>query len=240
VSVVPALYRPWLSTWLGGELRGEPEATCDACPRCTAPRPDEQRFTLDVKCCGYLPRLPNYLAGGVLRDGGPGAATLRRRLEARVAVTPLSVGVPPAYAAAWQQVERTTGFGSDPALVCPHFHRGRCRIWAHRDAVCSTWFCRHDAGPAGDRYWKALRALLQGIEVDLSRWAAAEEGLTPSARSMSWGRWRDDPEGLYLAAAARVRALTGPEVRRIGGFGLRTRIREVRAAGRQRARAAAR
>ncbi len=228
--VVPALYEPWLAAFLPGPLRSEPEATCDRCPRCLAPRPDEAPFTLDVKCCGYQPRLPNYLAGAVLRDGGEGAGSLKARVDARVGITPLSVGVPPDYAAAWEHVHRTTGFGSDPALVCPHFHEGRCRIWAHRDAVCSTWFCRFERGAAGEAWWKALRALLQALETDLSRWAATELGLDPSARPMGWGSWQGDPVSFYVATAERVACLDAAEVKRIGGFGLRVRIREARAA----------
>ena len=233
-DVVAGVYAGWLDAWLQGPLRSEPEARCDACPRCASPRPSEVPFTLDTKCCGYQPKLPNYLVGGVLRDGGEGAATLRERIEARVMVTPLSVGVPPAYAAQWSHVERTTGFGSDPGLVCPHFHEGRCRIWAHRDAVCSTWFCRFDRGEAGHAFWLALRSLLQTLATDLSRWAAAELGLDPSARPMGWGDYRGDPEAFYVAAAERVGALSAADVRRVGGFGLRVRIREARAAFRLR------
>lgn len=229
MSVVPSLYEPWLSAWLPEPLRSEPEATCDRCPRCEAPRPDEVPFTLDTKCCGYQPKLPNYLAGAVLRDGGPGAETLRARIDAKVSVTPLAVGVPPAYAAAWDHVHRTTGFGSDPSLACPHLHAGSCRIWAHRDAVCSTWFCRFEDGEPGRARWLAVRALLQALETDLSRWAAVELGLDPSRRPMSWGPYRDDRAALYVAAAERVEGLEAGDVRRIGGFGLRVRIREAKA-----------
>jgi len=230
MSVVPALYVPWLDAFLPGALVTEPGATCDACPRCLAPRPDETPFRLDLKCCGYQPRLPNYLAGAVLGDGGPGAATLRARIDARVGLSPLAVGVPPDYAAAWEHVHRTTGFGTDPDLACPHLHDGRCRIWSHRDAVCSTWFCRFERGEAGKVWWLALRALLQTLETDLSRWAATELGLDPSRRPMGWGSYRDDPEGFFLAAAERVEALDANAVKGIGGFGLRLRIREARAA----------
>ncbi|MCB9675806.1 MAG: hypothetical protein H6737_11850 [Alphaproteobacteria bacterium] len=228
MSTVPSLYVPWLEAALPGPIRGEPEATCDACPMCAAGQP--WRFTVDVKCCGYLPSLPNYLVGRALRDGGPGAATVRARIDGKVAVSPLGVGCPPDYAAAWKTVERTTGFGTDPTLVCPHFDRGRCAIWAHREAVCTTWFCRFDRGDAGEAFWLALRSMLQTLEQGLSRWAVGELGIDPGRRPVSWGRWADDREALFVATAERVEALRWDEVRAIGGFELRVKLREVKRA----------
>ena len=64
MSVVPALYAPWLDAFLPGPLTSEPEATCDACPRCLSPRSDEAPFRLDTKCCGYQPKLVTGPATG--------------------------------------------------------------------------------------------------------------------------------------------------------------------------------
>jgi len=217
---VPAPYSAWLEHALPGPVRGEPLTTCDACPLCTAPVPGEPRFTPDVKCCGYLPRLPNFQVGRALRGGGAGAASVRARIEARVATSPLGLGCPPDYAAAWEHRNRTTGFGSDPDLVCPHFDAGRCTIWAAREAVCTTWFCRPDRGAAGQDFWLALRALLQVVESAASRWALEQLGLDPTRQPVGWGGFLDDREALFLATAEQVDGLDWTTLRARGGFEL--------------------
>ncbi|MEZ4315891.1 MAG: hypothetical protein R3F61_00230 [Myxococcota bacterium] len=221
---IPAIYADWLGEALPGPVRGEARSTCEACPLC------EGRFRVDVKCCGYVPRLPNYLVGRVLRAGGRGAETVRARLDARVSVTPLGLGIPPDYAAAWTLVERTTGFGTDPELVCPHFDDGRCSIWANREAVCTTWFCRLDRGAVGQAFWLELRAFLQLLERVLARHALRQVGIDPSVRPVPWGRFVDDREALFLATADAVAGLSWSEVRELGGFELSVRRRALKAA----------
>lgn len=227
---LPELYARWVREILPGEVRGEPGSTCDDCAMC---RERVAPFRMDVRCCGYLPELPNFTVGRILRDGTPaGKASLRARLDGRIAVGPLGVGVPPAYGAQWAHVERTTGFGSDPELACPHLDGDRCGIWRFREAVCTTWFCRIDGEEAGRAFWLELRATLKELEQALARWAARENGI-PDGRS--WGPWNDDREGWFLTCARSVEGLPWADVRRIGGFGLGVRLRSLREADRLRA-----
>lgn len=223
---LPELYARWMAEALPEPLRGEPRATCEDCAMC---REGVQPFRPDVVCCGYLPELPNFAVGRILRDGGPAAvASVRGRLNAKAAVSPLGMGVPLPYAATWQHVQRTTGFGSEPELICPHFDRGRCLIWRDREAVCTTWFCRIDDGDAGREVWRTVRALLQGVERDLTRWVARENGLPEDGSS--WGAWSTDRERWFMHSAEAVESLSWKQIRALGGFGLGVRLREVKGA----------
>ena len=122
--------------------------------------------------------------------------------------------------------DRNVGFGNDPELACPHLVNRRCTVWASRDAVCATWHCRLDRGADGQVFWLALRAWLQCLERVLARFAA--DAL--AADGWRWGDTTASRERWYLEAAQRVERLSWDEVRRLGGFELRTRTRELRRA----------
>jgi hypothetical protein len=49
---------------------------------------------------------------------------------------------------------------------CPHFveESQGCGIWQVRNAVCSTWFCRHERGAVGQAFWQSVRDLLMAAE----------------------------------------------------------------------------
>jgi hypothetical protein len=138
-------------------------------------------FDPEVKCCVYMPRLPNFLVGRVLADdrpeGAAGLASVEARIHAGVGVTPLGLERPPRYDLLYRNSANAVGRSRE--LRCPHYleEGGRCGIWRHRDALCSTWFCRHQRGQVGSALWAALRDLLAMVEVELARWAALAEGV---------------------------------------------------------------
>ncbi|MCC7134388.1 MAG: hypothetical protein IT352_17155 [Gemmatimonadales bacterium] len=98
-----------------------------------------------------------------------------------MAVTPLGIGRPPLYALTYDAVNEGV-FGRADGLQCPHFEAstGSCGIWLHRNAVCSTWFCRHNRGIAGQEMWSDINRLLRIVERSLSIWAAERLGLASS------------------------------------------------------------
>jgi hypothetical protein len=51
-------------------------------------------------------------------------------------------------------------------LRCPFYIEagGLCGVHRHRDAVCSTWFCKYDRGARGVVMWTAVKQLLKQIE----------------------------------------------------------------------------
>lgn len=123
------------------------------------------------KCCTYVPSLPNFLVGRILRDRSPesaaGRASVEARIEAGVGVTPAGLAQPPVYGLRYRSA--ADAFGRSVALRCPHYlaDTGTCGIWRHREAACATWFCKYDRGAVGLRFWTALRRLLESIERSL-------------------------------------------------------------------------
>jgi hypothetical protein len=142
-------------------------------------------FAPEIKCCTFLPRLPNFIVGRILHDDGADVAEGRASVEARIdsglAVTPLGVGIPAPYALLYGHSE--DAFGRAHALRCPHYlsDGGRCGIWRHREATCATWFCKYVRGKTGEDFWKALFQFLRSIEDDLVKWCIEQVGLEDGA-----------------------------------------------------------
>lgn len=151
-------------------------ATCDRCamvPRGDSNGRNTRAFRADRKCCTFFPNLPNYLVGSLLFDGrdDPALAEGRRRVLERIEAglaDPLGMLTPQWYTALYRRF-RSTSFGKSKTLLCPYFERdrGTCTIWRHRDAVCSTYFCKSTAGKAGKDMWAALRSLLLHVQTTL-------------------------------------------------------------------------
>lgn len=215
--------------------------------------PGGQRFDAAVKCCTYMPELPNYLVGLALQDTSAemeaGCGSLRARIGRAVAVTPLGLLSPRLSVPAYRSLA-AEGFGLARGLKCPHFVDGGCGIWRYRNAVCSTWFCRFEAGARGARFWAALRWTLERIEQSLAWHAALEVGLDARAifalqaatdapervrleelggppdmdRLASWGHWLGREEEFYTRCASVVSRMSWDEVRTVGGPPLRAAL----------------
>jgi hypothetical protein len=215
------------------ELPPERLATCHACAMCTAPVPPAERFRPDTKCCTYQPKLPNFAVGDILRDPG---ALARDRLRARIlvgaGVDPTGVG-PPLH---WELLYARAPFGRTRAMLCPWFVEdgGRCGVWAHREGVCATWFCRHERGDAGEAWWTAVKRYLESVEEDLATWCVLRldpgpaararlgtktappgdlpaddfgEAPTPEEHAARWGRWAGRELAFFEACAELVAGL---------------------------------
>jgi hypothetical protein len=177
-ALLPSLYAQWLGEWLTDPLPRESHATCDRCAMCAhdgQSSTDGSFFNRAIKCCTYLPAIPNFLVGRILTDEGDelahGRATIDQRIAAGIAVTPFGLGIPAPYQLLYRNAEDS--FGRAEGLRCPHYvaEGGRCGIWRHREATCATWFCKHERGATGQVFWAAVRELLHGIERDLARWS---------------------------------------------------------------------
>jgi hypothetical protein len=187
-STLPPLYAGWIGELLDGPLPPEPEATCERCAMLPA---DGRRateglyFHPEVKCCTYVPALPNFLVGRILADDDPalaaGRASVERRIDARAGVSPVGLEPPPVHALLYR-ASGEQAFGRSRALRCPHYLEsagGACGIWRHRNGVCSTWFCKHGRGATGQRFWHGLDQLLALIERELARWCLVRLDLDP-------------------------------------------------------------
>jgi Fe-S-cluster containining protein len=233
---LPPVYERLLPPWFDRDAVVESKATCDACAMCapegTPPSAVSEYFSKSTKCCTYSPRLPGFLVGAVLADDTPemadGRARMRARIASRVVVTPRWVS-PTAKYSVLLDASRRSSFGRSEALLCPFFRDddGGCTIWRHRESVCSSFFCKYDAGADGLAYWRALAGYVGQLEIALTQWAVAEVApeLEPVPRVAGrvsrweledrapdddeyarwWGPWLGREEELYLACYERVR-----------------------------------
>jgi Fe-S-cluster containining protein len=218
-------------------------------------------FEPDIKCCDHMPELPNFLVGRVLLDASDGNASGRASVGARIdageAVTPLGLGVPDSWSAL---ARKSAGaFGHSHALRCPHFveEDSLCGVWAHRESVCSTYFCKHVRGATGESFWMALRELLVTIEHELAHWCVERMGFDdaslerllgrgegsgdvdsgapdmaadPERQRAIWGAWLGRERELYERSARLVEELDWEDVLEIGGRDLGQRVSALRAA----------
>jgi hypothetical protein len=217
----------------------ETRATCNECAMCDkgAGAPVAMAyFKPDMKCCTYFPILPNYLVGALLSDDAPelreGQKRVRARIATRIGVTPYFVA-PPRKQSIMMEASRETGaFGRSRTLLCPYFEpseKGDCTIWRHRDAVCSTFFCKYEAGLRGHQFWSAIKEYLGYVEVGLAMFSA--RGVDPEVTEPKiprlkltrqdledrpptdedyasyWGKWIGREEEFYVACHDFVKAM---------------------------------
>ena len=206
---LPPLHARWLDGMLGAATPPEVDATCGDCVMCKPP-PEGASWAPDVRCCSYLPHLPNFLLGGALADDEAvvGRASVEARIAAGDAISPLGTAWTEAFDVAWK--EHATRFGRDRALRCPDYvdEGGLCGIWKYRNAVCATYFCRVVRDGHGQRFWDAARVVLLTVEHDLARACLRELGVD----ERDWGRWEGRATELYRACFAIVAPLSWPEV----------------------------
>lgn len=189
-SVLPPLYAAWMDELLDGPVPPEEEATCDDCAMVPAQgeRAGDHAFDPSVKCCTYVPDIPNFLVGRILRDrdltAKAGRLSVERRIDDKIAVSPLGLTMPAPYKAVYAHATKHDAFGREPALRCPHYVEGpnhNCGIWMNRTSVCSTWFCKHVRGAVGRDFWTTgVLPLLGAIERALSRHCILEIGCDDS------------------------------------------------------------
>ena len=247
---MPPLYDRWLTAALGEPIEAEPRATCSDCVMTPRPgeRAPERLFDAATKCCTFYPHLWNFNVGGVLAGGeSPAATTILARIAGGAGVSPLGIASPAVYRTIYNQATKSFGsFGRVPQLRCPFYIEvgGMCGIHRHRDAICSTWFCKFDRGVAGRVYWNAVKELVKQIErglrlhciTTLELGASAFEvamttdpfnkpldehdlrrGRDEALHRRTWGRWAGREREFYLACAELVATLEWPDVARLAG-----------------------
>ncbi len=244
---MPAVYRDLLPKWFERQAPDESKATCASCAMCApaeaSPADPGVFFSPDVKCCSYHPTLPNYLVGGILEDQRPelqaGRDRILAKITSRVGVTPRWLAAPARYLLL-HGAARDSSFGRSPVLLCPYYQLegGTCAIWPYREAVCSTFFCKFDAGDNGRVFWDNVKRYFSVFEATLSehviaelgsqdmvdlptnrRWLTREEleDTPPSdADYQTWWRaWEGKEAELYRQAYQLISALSREEVERL-------------------------
>lgn len=254
ISPLPPLYAAWMDEVLPSHIPFETDATCDNC----AMLPDEnaeqndssQYFNPQTKCCTYLPELHNFLAGRILADEdsafAKGRATVEARIKAGIGITPLGIGSSPVYSILYKNSSDV--FGRAGSMRCPHYieEGGLCGIWKNREAVCSTWFCKHTRGATGRNFWMKILQLLLYIEKNISLWCVIQldvgaEALQmllllfnrpdagkPTAKEIDgkhdenlyrirWGKWFGREAEFYKECALLVNCLKWSDIENICG-----------------------
>ena len=246
----------------GAAIPTESDATCDDCAMCAENGDQKQPsgifFDPHVKCCSYVPELPNYLVGRVFSDETTGTeagrASMAKRVETGVGVTPLGLGQPLAFKLMYDRAG-PTAFGQSRTLICPHFvdeGGGRCGIWAHRGVVCATWFCKFVRGATGRDFWADLKGLLAAVEKTLSYWCVLQldvesetlrrlvspsvpmdgpalDGIAnPGVYRALWGAWLGREKEFYKECARLVEALSCHDIVSIGGPEVKLRAQVAR------------
>ncbi len=248
-EMLPAIYGALLPPFFDTVAPEETKATCASCAMCpTAERPAAPGvvfFRPDTKCCTYHPRLPSYLVGAILRDERADMSEGRRRVRARIAsrvgVTPRWLAPPKKYGLLLE-ASREASFGRSRALLCPYYEDegGLCTIWRHREADCSTFFCKYVAGADGRTFWRSLGGYLRLVERRLTELAVGSvapelvepppgpagalsidelEERPPDGYASTWGAWTGREEELYLACYDAVSALGAADLQRAVGAG---------------------
>ncbi len=253
---LPPLYGRWLQELLPGRIPREGRANCPQCVMCdtTTTEAGQGRlsFRPSVKCCSYLPEFPNFLVGRALSLGtdARGVDAMRGRVERGVGATPLGICQSAMFANQYRAA-RGDGFGRVEEWVCPHFlsdDGGQCGVWASRNAVCATYFCKHERGAVGARFWRAVKMLLGSAERVLSQWcleqlqfprdlirelaadlasedrgglAAELTGETARRAAKWWHVWKGREAACYEAAWRLVERLSWTDVAALGGLELR-------------------
>ena len=177
-AALPPLHKAWLAALTGiHNPPSESKATCDDCVMCGGVERSGSRVTFspDVKCCSYVPHLANFLVGHSLL--GEGRESIEARIARRAGVTPLGLGL--SMDDIHRLVKTQSHFGRSSVVVCPHFveQTHGCGIWQTRNAVCSTWFCKHDRGAVSQRFWHAVRDLLIAVEERVADRCLTQGGL---------------------------------------------------------------
>lgn len=182
----PTLYKSLFPDLFALEIPDETKATCTNCAMCASSCGDNgirqdagaepTYFEPNIKCCSFHPTIPNYLVGAILADMSEGSDIgknkIAEKLAQRIGVTPYGVAAPAKYTLLYGQSSEF--FGRSVAMRCPYFideGGGLCSIWKFRDAVCSTYFCKHVSGVDGRRFWMSLKSYLALAEQQLSRFA---------------------------------------------------------------------
>ncbi len=173
---IPEVYSHLLPVFFQAPLPEEALASCSSCAMTRRGSEgggggDFVFFEEGVKCCSYLPTLPNVLVGAILAERRVTFAEGKRRVLASIdkgeGVTRLGVG-PGAVEAADYAARGPAAFGRSTEFLCPYFAQGGCSIWPNRTGVCSTFFCKFSSGAAGYEFWQRLAAYLLHCENTLA------------------------------------------------------------------------
>ena len=168
--IVPGIWRYMLpEDVLYFRVDPEKGSSCFDCPQVK-----EQGFHPSVRCCAFLPRIPNFLLGLALLD--PATEGKVGDFVRNGFVIPEGSQVAPQQMRL--SLEQVSEYPVQPKVICNFLDQAskQCGLYAYRNGVCSTFFCKHDYGADSILFWESLQDLVAQIETALSQWALQEVG----------------------------------------------------------------
>lgn len=244
IEILPLIYKNFLPDFFNNEAPEENLVNCSNCTmikECSSEKENKRpKFNSITKCCTYFPTLPNYLLGGLFYDENPelefGKLKVKNKIEKKTGVNPLSLSRDPVYALLYANSK--DAFGKSVRMMCPYFNseKGMCSIWTYRNAICLTWFCKHNGSDTGKKFWDNLMAYLEYAEEQLQDYAVRELSMEPIKESSiideraldnlppldadysaKWGKWKENEIELYKKAFDIISSLNQSKFIKIMG-----------------------
>ncbi len=167
-QVLPKVYQNFLDRKILNLEISETKATCDNCLRARDKR-FPYTYEANLKCCTFVPFLPNFAVGGILKEKLDGHKVIEKMIgESRFA---LPLGIFPDFDYQYRFThKKQKDFGNREDLLCHYYdkEKNRCGIWEFRGVVCTTFFCRSDYGKSGQNLWTEMNNYLSYVEMALA------------------------------------------------------------------------
>lgn len=167
-SVLPQVYQNFLDRKILNLDLTETKATCNNCLRARDKR-FPYLYKSHLKCCTFVPFLPNFAVGGILKQKLDGYKIIEQMIADRRFALPLGIFPDLDYQYRFNH-KKQKDFGNDENLLCHYYdkEKNRCSIWEYRGVVCTTFFCRSDYGKAGQNLWTQMKDYLSYVEMALA------------------------------------------------------------------------
>lgn len=167
-QVLPVIYQNFLDRKILNLEISETKATCDNCLRARDKR-FSYSYEADLKCCTFVPFIPNFAVGGILAKKLDGHKVIEQMISNQRFALPL--GIFPDFDYQYRfNTKKQKDFGNRKDLLCHYYdqEKNRCGIWEFRGVVCTTFFCRSDYGRLGQNLWTEMKDYLSYIEMALA------------------------------------------------------------------------
>jgi hypothetical protein len=256
IDILPECYSNFLPSFFASQITVESAATCRNCAmleKTDSLSHAPKFFSARTKCCTHHPEIPSYLVGAIISSTDPDHETGRRRMIKRISdktsITPLGVLRPKKFNLLIKN-SSLDYFGRSEKLLCPFYESsGLCTLSTYWDAVCSTWFCKHNSGEEGMRFWRALRKYLENLERILARYLLLKMDFRPAlpideSTSLSlqelddlpplaehydklWGDWAGREEEFFIASYKEIKGLSQEDFAVIEGVEQKLHLRAL-------------
>ena len=148
------------------------------------------------RCCTYYPTIPNFLLGFAI-DHSKSHENIEALLALNLLLPPGLVPSPKRRKRALNEYQNER-WGKTERVVCDLLSKnGECSIYAFRNSVCSSWFCRKPSQKYLSECWEILRDAVFYCETAIARGAMEAAGLDLERYEVTYQGYTDRVEGLF-------------------------------------------